>query len=97
MSDDLRARIAAVIAEDGQRPMATATRLADQILPIIDEVACDTYLMAVGTNIQFIEYTTTAAAEYESERDARIIRSWANRVVTAMRSASASIPPPEST
>ena len=32
MTDNLRDRIAAVLYEDGQRPMATATRLADAVI-----------------------------------------------------------------
>ncbi len=32
MSDSLRIRIAKVLYEDGQRPMATAARLADSVI-----------------------------------------------------------------
>jgi hypothetical protein len=32
MSDSLRIRIAKVLYEDGQRPMATAARLADAVI-----------------------------------------------------------------
>lgn len=72
---------------------AWAEHIAQALNPGIDAQTTDTYLLAVGSCIAVIEATTAVAVAVESDCNARVIREWAAKVVTAMRYATATITP----
>lgn len=72
---------------------AWAEHLAQALTPAIDAQTTDTYLLAIGSCIAVIEATTHAAVAVETDHNSRVIREWADKVITAMRYATATITP----
>lgn len=72
---------------------AWAEHVAQALTPSIDAQTTDTYMLAIGSCIAVIEATTHAAVAVETDHNSRVIREWADKVVTAMRYATATITP----
>lgn len=55
------------------------------------EAERDAYLLGIGRAIALIEHTTALAQQAETAYNAAVIAEWSNKIVTAMRMASAHI------
>ena len=71
------------------------THVADEVMavlaPAIATQATATRTLALGSGIALREHTTALAPQAETPHNAAVIAEWSNKIVTAMRMASAHI------